>query len=86
MRKAGGLLGLSDSYIAHIETGRMDPPQGDKLDRLLAIYGGIKQKSFFERVRNYAECVTPRTELMELVQRLPEEKIKTVIALTRALF
>lgn len=57
----------------------MDPPQGDKLDRMLAIYGGIKQKSFYERV-------TPRMELMELVQRLPEEKIKTVIALTRALF
>lgn len=85
MRKAGEMLGLSDSYIAHIETGRMDPPKGDKLDRLLGIYGGIKQKSFYERVRNYAEIVTPQMELMETVGRLSEEETKMALVLLKML-
>ncbi len=34
MRKAGELLGLSDSTIAHIETGRIDVPRGEKLNRM----------------------------------------------------
>ncbi len=53
MKKAGTLMGKSDSYIAHLETGRMDLPSGEKLDRLLMAYGGIKQESFFEKVRNF---------------------------------
>ncbi len=31
MKKAGELMGKSDSYIAHLETGRMDIPKGEKL-------------------------------------------------------
>ena len=72
MRKAGALIGLSDSYIAHIETGRMDPPKGAKLDRLLAIYGDIKQKSFYERVRNFKVTLTAKDQLLEMVQRMSE--------------
>jgi transcriptional regulator with XRE-family HTH domain len=48
MRKAGELMELSDSYIAHLETGRIDIPMGARLDRILAVYGGIKKKSLYE--------------------------------------
>lgn len=75
MRQAGKLINRSDSYIAHIETGRMDSPRGARLDRLLAVYGGMKQKSFFERVRNYEKKVTPRMEIDGLLDRLTDEKI-----------
>ncbi len=69
MRKAGELIGLSDSYIAHIETGRMDPPKGGKLDRLLQMYGPIKQKSFYEKVRNYESKLGFKEQLIDLVER-----------------
>lgn len=75
MRKAGVLLGCTDSYISHLENGRSDVPKGDRLDKFLAVYGGIKQKSFYERVRRYAETKDPKIELIEMIQNLPPEKI-----------
>lgn len=69
MRKAGELVGKSDSYIAHIETGRMDPPQGAKLDSLLTVYGGLRQKSFYERVRKYKKHSTTQDEIQLLLSR-----------------
>lgn len=85
MKKAGELIGRSDSYIAHIETGRMNPPTEDKLDRLLAIYGGIKQKSYFERVRKYSHSSTPLMELHDLLNRLNEQQAETALILVKSL-
>ena len=85
MRKAGELLGLSDSYIAHLETGRLDVPKGLKLERILAIYGGIKPKSFYERVRNFQQKLTPRDELMETIKRLPDDKIPIVLNIAKSI-
>jgi transcriptional regulator with XRE-family HTH domain len=85
MRKAGELIGLSDSYIAHIETGRLDPPQGERLDRVLSAYGGIKQKSFYDKVRQFSETLTPRDELLERIERMSEEKVKLVLGIVKSL-
>jgi len=75
MRKAGVLVGCTDSYISHIENGRSNVPKGDRLDKFLLAYGGVKQKSFYERVRRYMETRDPKSELIELIQNLPPEKI-----------
>lgn len=85
MRRAGALLNLSDSYIAHIETGRMDIPKGEKLDRLLGIYGGIKQKSFFEKVRNYQKKLSPKDQLFEILDYANEAQIVTMLAVAMGL-
>jgi transcriptional regulator with XRE-family HTH domain len=66
MRKAGALIGCTDSYISHIENGRTAVPKGDRLDKFLAVYGGIKQKSFYERVRRYQDQEDPRQKLIKL--------------------
>ncbi len=85
MRKAGELLGLSDSYISHIETGRIDVPKGEKLERVLSIYGGIRAKSFYERARNYSEKFTTKDELMDLINRASDTQINTVLAIVKSL-
>ena len=85
MRKAGELVGVSDSTVAHIENGRMDPPTGKRLTRFLKIYGGIKQSSFYERVRRYEEKLSPRDELMELAKRASPSKIKVLLDVARGL-
>jgi transcriptional regulator with XRE-family HTH domain len=85
MRKAGELFGLSDSYIAHLETGRMDVPTGERLQRLLDVYGGMKAKSFYERVRNYSHKQTPREELSELVRRANDEQTKTLLSIAKGI-
>lgn len=83
MRKAGALLGYTDSYISHIENGRSDVPTGNRLDRFLAIYGGIKQKSFYERVRNYQSRISPSQELLEIIRGLSDQKIKILVQLAK---
>ena len=85
MRKAGELIGKSDTYISHIENGRMDIPQGEKLQALLNIYGGIKIKSFKERVRLYKEKITEKDILIELIGKFDDSKIQIVLNLAKSL-
>ena len=86
LRKAAALAGISESTIAHIEAGRMNPPKGHRLERLLRIYGEIKPKSFYERVRTlqYAP-LSPREELLELLKRANAEQVRMVLAVVRGL-
>lgn len=51
MKAAGLAIGRSDSYVSHLENGRLDFPTGELLERILNIYGGMKLKSFYERSR-----------------------------------
>jgi len=83
MRKAAELAGVSTSTIVHIETGRMDAPRGIRLERLLLVYGGIKVKSFYERVRTFQVDLTPRDELEELLGRANEAQVRTLLAIVR---
>jgi len=46
MKKAGELAGVSDSLIAHTETGRLNPPKGPNLERLLRVYGESRRRAF----------------------------------------
>ncbi|MBI2712599.1 MAG: helix-turn-helix domain-containing protein [Bdellovibrio sp.] len=86
MRKAAELAGVSDSTVAHIETGRLNPPKGARLERLLRVYGGIKTKSFYERVRIFQSTPpTPHEELTELFNRANAEQIRIMLAVARGL-
>lgn len=85
MRKAGSLIGVSDSYISQIENGRMDVPTGVRLDQLLAIYGGIKRKSFYEKVRNYKVNLSAKDRLTLLIDRLDPSKLDEFIGIAEVL-
>lgn len=85
MRKAGELIGCSDSYISHIENGRTDVPTENNLDKFLKIYGDIKQKSFYERVRNFELKLSPIDELVSVASKLDSEKMKILLNLSRSL-
>jgi transcriptional regulator with XRE-family HTH domain len=85
MRDAAQLVGISISTVAHVENGRMNAPKGKSLARFLNAYGGMKEKSFYERVRNFKEKITPKDELMNLLERATDDQIKTIIQITRGL-
>ena len=85
MQRAGELAGVSDSTIAHIETGRMNPPKGEALKRLLDVYGGIKEKSFHERVRTFHQKLSAKDELRELVNRATEKQSQTLLQIAKGL-
>ena len=85
MRDAARLVGISISTVAHVENGRMNAPKGKSLARFLNAYGGMKEKSFYERVRNFKEKITPKDELIDLLKRATDDQIKTIIQITRGL-
>ncbi|OFZ79445.1 MAG: hypothetical protein A2583_03095 [Bdellovibrionales bacterium RIFOXYD1_FULL_53_11] len=82
MRAAGRLMGLSDSWISHIEQGRMDLDER-KISRLIAAYGFTRQE--YETLLAGGEV--PYTSLMDeciaLIDRIEEDKLKTVLAVLR---
>jgi transcriptional regulator with XRE-family HTH domain len=85
MKQAALAIGMSKPYIAHIEGGRMAVPKEEKLLKLLRAYGIFTHKSFYDRVRNFKERVTPRDERQDLASRLPDEKIQLLLGLAKAL-
>jgi hypothetical protein len=60
MWKAGHFVGRSDSYISHIESGRLDVPCGDKLDFLLKAY-----ETSFEEFSKVAKCLSFKSALSQ---------------------
>lgn len=83
MAKAGRLMGWSDSYISHIEHGRVDPPNGERLDRMLKVYGDITRKSYIEKIRRFKLNYTPAEDLAELVKKLSPEQTMAVLTLVK---
>ncbi len=83
MREAGYQIGKSDSYISHLENGRMDIPEKKQLYRLLNIYN-CTHKGFFEKVRLYKEK-TPKVDILSnLIKKLDESKVNILIDLTES--
>ena len=63
----------------------MNIPPRDKLMQLLAVYGITTYQSFYDRVLNFKEHLTPRDELSELAGRLPDDKVQVLLGLAQAL-
>ena len=63
----------------------MDPPSEEKLERLLEIYGGMKKKSFYERVRKYKKTMTIECELLALIPLLNSQQLASVLSVSKLL-
>ena len=85
LKRVGTLLSASASTVAHIETGRMNPPKGEALRQFLEVYGGIKEKSFYERVRTFERKLTTREELIELVNRANDKQAQILLQVAKGL-
>ena len=78
MRAVAEKLGLSDSYISQIENGRANCPKGESLDRLLKIYGGIKQKYFYELCRDWEKESTDEDFIRDNLGKISKENLKLI--------
>lgn len=81
MKAAGTEVGISASMISHIENGRNNPPKGELLDKLLALYGGIGRKYFYDLSRSYQEKTTDADFICEHIDQLNPEKQKLLRAM-----
>lgn len=75
MKKAGQLLGYSDSYISQIENGRENLPTDDKLERFLQVYGS-DVRTFNKVVRDFETNLTDLDAIKEVLDRLSPSKLK----------
>ena len=75
MHKLAVQVGVTDSYIAQMETGRANPPKGEVLHRILMALG-TNEKAFKERVRNFKEDRTDAQVIVELLKRMKDDDIK----------
>jgi len=75
MRSLARAVGVTDSYIAQMETGRANEPKGETLYRMLMALG-TNEKAFKERLRNFKEDRTDAEVIADLLKRMNESDIK----------
>ena len=67
-------LKKSDSYISHIETGRLDFPDCDILEKLLRAYG-VSVQEFKEKLRVYKARTLKEKRIENFIKKLSNERL-----------
>ena len=83
-RKLGEKLEKSGSWVAQIESGRADFPEGEMLNKYLEVLGPITVKSYREYVRNYRNKTTEKDRLEEAIGRLSEDQSNKALNIINA--
>lgn len=81
MKKAGQLLGYSDSYISQIENGRENVPIEDRLLKFLDAYD-VDIRAFNKMVRELETEMTDLQVIEEILPRLNPLKLKMLRTVT----
>lgn len=84
MKKAGELLGYSDSYVSQIENGRENVPTEDKLLKFLEAYD-VDARIFKKTVRELEANLTDLEVIQGILPRLRPEKLKLLKSLAEQL-
>lgn len=83
IREAGRRLEKSESYIRHIENGRIDVPREVELRKILTVYQvGLRQ--FNLRKKSEVE-LDPYIELKQLIQEIPQGKVQVALSVVQSL-
>ena len=78
MMTAAKAIGCSDSFISHVESGRVAAPQGERLMAFLNVYGGISGKYYRELVREKDHTDDDLVIVDDLLPKLNPEQLKTI--------
>jgi len=82
MRTAGSLVGLSDSWVNHIEQGRMDLDDRHAA-RLIAAYGFTQREYELLLAGGEVPYTSIKDECAALIDQIDESKLKAVLAILR---
>jgi transcriptional regulator with XRE-family HTH domain len=85
LRQVGVQVGMSHTYIAHVEAGRMATPAKPILMKILAAYGVSDYQVFYDKARNISERTSPKDQLLTLIHHLPDERIEMLLRLAKGL-
>ena len=84
MAEAGFLIGRSDSYISHLENGRMELPNEETLTKILKIYG-VTLYDFKQRSIAFKSTASKKDVLVELLNKLEESNIEVLICFAESI-
>jgi len=84
MFQAGQLINKSDSYISHIENGRMDIPKKEQILIILSIYS-TSFEVYQDLVANYKEKLSRKEALIQMVAKLDDNKTNKVLRIIEQL-
>ncbi len=74
-------IGKSESFIRHIEHGRLDVPSKEIIKEILSVYGATYR---IYSAKCKVDCVEdPYMELKSMICKIPEEKLGLVLSLVR---
>ena len=78
MREAGRLCQVSDTYVSHIEHGRMDLSQ-TRIEQFVSAYGFSYEADFMAlmKSKNVPQC--PRDIAIDIVNNLDDGHLKALI-------
>jgi transcriptional regulator with XRE-family HTH domain len=82
MRKAGAMLGLSDSLISHIEQGRQDLPK-DRAAAMVQAYRYTWQDFQTFIATDEIPYTDPKDACIQLLDRIPLPKLATVLSILK---
>lgn len=85
MRQAGELVEKSDSYISHIENGRLKVPTGEPLAKLLELYK-TSEGDFLKSIEQYQKKVAPRDQVIEILKKSTDQQAQVILKIAQALF
>jgi len=83
IREVGRRLGRSETFLRHIETGRLDVPKDEIVKQILNIY-----KVSFRQFKSRSKAVVgldPYMELKMLLPEIPKSKLEVVLSVVRGL-
>ncbi len=84
MKKAGKLLGYSDSYISQIENGRENVPVEGRLSKFLEAYD-VNFRVYNKLVRDFELKLSDLELIHEILPRLSPTKLKLLKCLAEQL-
>lgn len=74
-------IGKSETFIRHIEHGRLDVPSKEIVKRILTVYGATYR---IYSAKCKIDCVEDNyMELKNMIHKIPEEKLQLIVSLVR---
>ena len=78
IRAVASIIGKSESYLRHIEKGRLDIPSEKQLREILETYE-VSLRQFKTRLKGFKIKKGPREELYKIVRYADNESISTIL-------
>jgi transcriptional regulator with XRE-family HTH domain len=84
LRETGRRLDCSESFVRHIEKGRLDFPNEDNLRKILFIYN-VSLRQFKKKIKSEHIKEDPKNEINRILNYLDENRLEMVLKILKGI-